>query len=198
MQVEIPSGQVEKGKEDPETPEDPTCDICFDQVTRNDVYPLPCACKLTMCWGCVHLQFHTTQKTSRCPCCRVPTRYENRHNVMVHNYARILKMVKKGLLYQHAPVNFLDNKLDPVVEQHQLNNMEDIIVGIHYLANVDTNGQCVRSLRQHPAMKKYEDQPIWAWSQRRCPREKRYHRWLRVLKIKRLNQYLEEQVLVWN
>ena len=83
----------------------PVCDICFDEVARQDIYPQPCACNITLCWGCVHLQYVTTQK-SQCPFCRQPNRYEKRYQIILDNHKTIWE--KSSFAYK-LDIDFIDN-----------------------------------------------------------------------------------------
>lgn len=144
-------------------PQDPTpvCDICFDPVSRLDVYPLPCKCHLTMCWGCVHLQHQVNGngKTSRCPSCREPTRYEYRNEIMRTYYPVIRVEKKQGLVYYpEREIDFIDNRGN---YQPELMKLEDVVVAVNYLLHVDVKSTCLTALRRHPSMKG-EEIPVWA------------------------------------
>ncbi len=167
--------QLERDQDPAQDPQDPTpvCDICFDPVSRLDVYPLPCKCHFTMCWGCVHLQHQVNGngngngKPSRCPCCRAPTRYEYRNQIMRENYQMIHVPKKKGLVYYpEREIDFIDNRGN---YQPELMKLEDVVVAVNYLLQVDVKSTCLTALRRHPSMKG-EQIPVWARKRARSTR----------------------------
>ena len=137
-------------------PDDLECDVCFDQISRLDVYPQPCACRFTICWGCVHLQFKVDQKVSKCPCCRQPNRYERRLVIMNEN-DDILND-NRGMAY-HVEMDLIDNC--SMTLAMDLGFLEDMIISIHYMRYVNSTSQCLASLRHNPSMRG-SVLPIWA------------------------------------
>jgi hypothetical protein len=143
----------------------PTCDICFYQVAPQDVYSLPCACKLTICWGCMYIQRVVSGKTSQCPSCRQATRYEVRHSIMVDNYKSWRDSPRRFFGCRHwdrlkfqTEIDLVDNKLTHQVE---LDELEDVIISINYLYLLDPQSTCLKALRLHPSMT-LDNLPIWA------------------------------------
>ena len=141
--------------QDPGPLEDLTCGVCFDTITPADVYPQPCNCRFTMCWGCVHLQHHTGLKRSQCPCCRAPNRYESR-NAIIDENSNILTE-NRGFSY-HVTMNRIDT------QEEDLCFLEDVIISANYMRQLDPDSQCLVSLRRHPSMRR-GTLPSWARKQ---------------------------------
>lgn len=135
---------------------DPICDVCFEPVTRVDVYPQPCDCRVTMCWGCVHLQHNTELKTSKCPYCRTPNRYESRQLIIAENNNLLTE--NRGFSY-HVEMDLIDNCSTTLEEGMCF--LEDVIISVNYIRQLDPTSKCLVTLRHHPSMRQ-DTLPVWA------------------------------------
>lgn len=128
-------------------PELVMCDICFEEVTKSQLYCLPCVCKIDMCWDCIHRDYKSlVSKGSKCPLCRCSTRYAYRHTIIDNNYRQLKKYPIKGITYQY-PIDI--KKLDDDI----LKEIEDTIISINYIYNITKYDKQIKT--------KKKDLPKW-------------------------------------
>ncbi len=139
-----------------------TCDICFETHSKNDIYPLPCSCNIQVCWGCIHRDYMSpVSKGSKCPQCRVDTRYAVRYFHMYYN-KQLLLQPREGLKYICERMDIIDN-IKPCAEE--LQEMADVIIGIQYLKTLDPNSKLQRQFRNDATIDKL-DIPVWVHKKR--------------------------------